>query len=174
MFGRAEKRLEQRWEKRVQGPRFPPLVASASRVIEGRSREDVWRFVRPAESAVLCLPEVIKAFTVPDTGPGPGEQQVYIAVHDGHEYAILSTVIAVQEALYAEITSYQPGVPARSRYDLIDVVGGTRLRLSMWADPLPTLAVDRAATEAQMQRQAETYVLNVKAILEAPGSAGRS
>lgn len=51
------------------------VFAVESAVIRSASPEGVWRFMRPAELELLTQDGLLRAFTVPGTGPGKGEQQ---------------------------------------------------------------------------------------------------
>lgn len=64
-----------------------PLPLRTFRIFEAvklkASPERVWALVHPAESSLVLAPdETARAFTVPGTGPGLGEQQCHID-HDG-------------------------------------------------------------------------------------------
>jgi hypothetical protein len=128
VFERMEKRWERRWE-----PVVTRLEARASRVIEGRAPAQVWEFIRPAESAVLIDPSVVRAFTVPGTGPGVGEQQCFITRVGGREVARLVTVVAVEEGVFADVVSDE-GLSQGGRFALEDASGGTRLIFGSWVE----------------------------------------
>jgi hypothetical protein len=166
MFGRMEKRWERRWE-----PVVTRLEARASRVIEGRAPAQVWEFIRPAESTVLIDPSVVRAFTVPGTGPGVGEQQCFVTRAGGREVARLVTVLAVEEGAFAEVASGD-GLPQGCRFAVEEVDGGTRLMFSSWVQVPQGAPVDVRATQAAMNEQAQFYVARVKVLLEAPPPVG--
>ncbi len=93
------KRLEQRWQGRWDGR----LEGSASIVLPTLTPEQVWAFVQPAESAVLLDPSVVRAFTVPRTGPGVGEQQCFVSRDEtGRESTSYIEVTAYEHAVFAE------------------------------------------------------------------------
>src|SRR3954451_10067934 len=74
------KRLEQRWERRRGNAAAIPkrIQVTESVTVGRRSSEEVWAFIRPAESAVIIQEDIVRAFTVPGTGAGVGEQQCFI------------------------------------------------------------------------------------------------
>jgi hypothetical protein len=145
--------------------------ARASRVIEGCTREQVWAFVRPAESLVMIDPTVVRGFTVPGTGPGVGEEQCFIARHNGREVPRVVTVAAEEEPVSAEFTTADT-TPQGTRLTLEDVPAGTRLTFASWLQVPEGAAVGVRATQAAMDEQAEFYVARVKALLEAGLPAG--
>ncbi len=106
------KRLDEAWQRRWDARGAPLRVeTSASAVIEGSTPEQVWAFIRPAESAVLLLPEVFRAFTVPGTGPGVGEQQCFVAEVQGKEHISRITAVAYEPPAFAEaVTTTSPGL----------------------------------------------------------------
>ncbi len=173
MFERAEQRWQARWQaEQAQQAVVGRVEAQASRVVEGRTPAQVWAFIRPAESALLTDPDAVRAFTVPGTGPGVGEQQCFIRREGGREVPSLVTVTACQEAVFAETSHAIGSFPSGSRYDVQAVDGGTRLVLRTWVDVPEGTPVDGPATQAAMKEGAEAYVVRVKALLEAPPLAG--
>ncbi len=128
--------------------------------------------VHSAESALLTDPDTVRAFTVPGTGPGVGEQQCFIRREAGRDVPSLVTVMACQEAVFAE-TAYASGdIPCGSRYEVEPVDVGTRLVLRTWVDVPEGMPVDGPATQAALKDGVEAYVGRVKALLEAPPLAG--
>src|SRR4051794_35604857 len=105
------RRLEQRWERRRRGAAAVVIriTVSESASVLGRSASEVWAFVRPAESAVLTEEDVVRAFTVPGTGPGVGEQQCFIRSVGDREEVHIMTIVALEEGKYAETVNN--GVP---------------------------------------------------------------
>lgn len=147
------------------------LEARGSRIIEGRSPQQVWDFIAPPESALLTSPDVVRAFKVPGTGPGMGEQQCFIRCVDGRELPQLVTVVAVEEAVYAETVS-SDDVPLRSRFEVEAVDGGTRLVLTSIVEVAEGMPINLEATREAMSAGADAYVGRVKALLEAPPPEG--
>lgn len=105
MFRRAEARWQQRWEARTTGTRRLSVVHEIK--VRRHTPAQVWAFVRPAESAVLLAEDVVRAFTVPGTGPGVGEQQCFVTVDDGREVHNLVTVVAEDPDRFAEVTGHR-------------------------------------------------------------------
>ncbi|GAA4119895.1 hypothetical protein GCM10022215_22900 [Nocardioides fonticola] len=101
---------------------------TASRILLGHTPADVWAFIRPAETSALLEPEVVRAFSVPGTGPGVGEQQIAIIGDGEHQEARLLTVVAEGEG-WAETLSDE-GVRIRS--EVTPAGRGTRLALTAW------------------------------------------
>lgn len=172
MLRRVFRRVEQRWQQRWQDERGQAPVgrieAQASRIVEGRTPEQVWAFIRPAESAVLTDPDTVRAFTVPGTGPGVGEQQCFIRREGGREVPSLVTVTGYEEAVFAEVDHSSPEARSGGRFEVEPVDGGTRLVMRTWVDVSDGLAVDGPATQAALAEGVERYVVRVKALLEGP------
>jgi hypothetical protein len=75
------KRLEQRWQRRWQ--EAPQPAARTVRIQEAvklrHSPEQVWALIEPAEHSVVLSPEsVARAFRVPGTPAGLGQQQCFV------------------------------------------------------------------------------------------------
>lgn len=160
MIRRAEKRWQQRWEPlRVQG--------QASRIIKGRTRTDVWAFVESASSSVLISEDVVRAFTVPGTGPGVGEQQCTIMRENGRKVPSVVTVTAYEEGVCAETVSHSADVAIYTRTEVAEEDGGTRLVLTSWLDAHPGAHTkDLETTRQMLASHADTYVARVKVLLE--------
>jgi hypothetical protein len=60
----------------LPGPADPLEVLTSVAVCHiRRDYRQVWNFIRPAESSLLLTDGAVRAFVVPGTGPGAGEQQ---------------------------------------------------------------------------------------------------
>src|SRR4051794_35343843 len=114
----------QTWRMFRRGGRRKPTVgelgpqrveARASVLIEGFTADQVWAFIRPPETAVLIDAQTTRAFTVPGTGPGVGEEQCFVTLVDGKELVQRIKVIAEQPARFAEAVSIDSPVPQFSR-----------------------------------------------------------
>lgn len=114
-----EARWQRRWSERT-APAVPKTVGPSKtfRIFEAiklrHSPAVVWALVHPAESSLLLNPEeTARAFTVPGTGPGLGEQQAHID-HDGQ--ATIAEVIEFEEGRRAvtRVVSPKPPVPVRT------------------------------------------------------------
>ena len=165
--------LEQRWQQRW-ATRSEPAAPTADhtrtfRLYEAaklrHSAEDVWELVRPAESSLLLSPETTaRAFTVPGTGPGVGEQQMTID-HDGQ--ASLIEVIEVDEGRRAVtlLRSPKPPVPVRS-VTMVEPLGpGCLLTFGMEFDA-PATTVWTAAEQNETRQILVTYLDRVRRALD--------
>lgn len=95
-------RLEARWRRRFDEVEPAPrqgaaqgacrLEVGSAVIIEDRSTDDVWSFMRRPENAALIQEEIKKAYSVPGTGPGIGEMLVYETERDGEPVAYVVTV----------------------------------------------------------------------------------
>jgi hypothetical protein len=126
------KRLEQRWDQRWSSPEptSKRIQVSESATVVGCSADGVWAFVHPAENAVLIEEDVVRAFTVPRTGPGVGEKQCFVRSVIGHEEVCMTTVVAMEEGKYCEAVN--GGIPllAGTRTSVEDVEGGSLITLT--------------------------------------------
>ena len=108
----------------------PPVIRmwpASSSVVIARPPEEVWAFIRPPETSSLINPKVRRAFTVPGTPLGTGEQQCHIS----------ETPLGVLHAGVIEVVDEQPGRSARvvnvtgprfdQYYDVAPSAKGTRL-----------------------------------------------
>lgn len=120
-----------------------------------------------AESSVLISEDVVRAFTVPGTGPGVGEQQCTIVRVNGRDVPSVLTVTAYEEGVYAETVSHTGDVTIYTRTEVAEHDGGTRLVLTSWLDADPSAsAADVATTRQMLARHADNYVARVKVLLE--------
>lgn len=83
--------------------------ASAVAVLQGVVPQEVWAFVRRAESSFLLdLPsDLSAAFTVAGTGPGVGEQQRFVYREGGTDVVATIEVTALEEGRWAEWRSVE-------------------------------------------------------------------
>ena len=113
--------LAERWERRWRARTAPHQRVAGNvrtvRVFEAiKLKQDpsqVWQLLAPAESSVLLTPDkTSRAFTVPGTGPGVGEQQCHVD-HDG-QATIMEVVEFIEERrAVAVVVSPRPQVPVR-------------------------------------------------------------
>lgn len=160
MFKRLEQRWQGRWDGRVEG--------SASIVLPKLTPEQVWAFVRPAESAVLLDPDVVRAFTVPRTGPGVGEQQCFVTRDSsGREATTYIEVVAYQDGVFAEYRGTDQPVESASRVEVEAVDGGTCLTMTTWC-VVPRIDPGTARkARGELEEQSRRYLARVHAILVA-------
>jgi hypothetical protein len=143
------------------------VTATATIVIERHTPEQVWAFIRPAETAVLMDPTTVRAFSVPGTGPGLGEEQCFVYDVDGSEQITKIRITAEAPADFVEAVMTNAEVPNGSRWEVAADGSGTRLTASMWMDL--SAGVQREIIEAKRlaaQRAQEKYVRRVKQLLE--------
>ena len=99
---------------------------SASGTIRA-TRQEIWSFIKPAESSVLLDPDVVRGFSAPGA-KGVGEIQVFISVRDGVEQV---SAIRVEQEIPNELavtrTIGDPDPSARSRDFLQDAGDGTTM-----------------------------------------------
>lgn len=161
-------RLQERWARRTAAPRPQRVESVRTTTVRGRTPEQVWAFVQPAETAVLTQPTCVRAFTVPGTGPGVGEQQCHVLLEDGREVPHLTTVVALEDGVWAETRSEDSPHPSGGRTEVAAVAGGTALTFTSWVEVPGALVIDRRATQAGLDAHGEQYLGRVKAILESP------
>lgn len=151
--------LERRWHRRWEQGRTP---ARTVRLLESADlRHDcarVWALITPAENAVTLSPTTIaRAFRVPGTPEGVGEQQCFLG-HDGS-----ATVIEVVEyvggrrAVTRTVSPPEP-VVSRTTYDLLPVGDGCRLTFGLDVD-LPAGAM---VDEQVWRSEARGYLARVR------------
>lgn len=163
MFGRG-KRAQQASVTSTEPVR---VETRATVVIEGSTPEQVWGFIRPAESAVLIQSDTIRAFTVPGTGPGVGEEQCFVSVVNGQEHIGKIKVTAEQPGGFAEAVTTNSQVPQTSRWEVEAVEGGTRLTALSVTDLPAGLTPEWLAEHREAAQQGQdSYVRRVKALLE--------
>ncbi len=130
-----------------------------------RPPDQVWAFIRAAETMPLVQPEVMRGFSVPGTPRGVGEQQAFI--QDGPAGMKLAGVVEVTEEHHGVYAATQnvTGLPGRQTFRVDPVPGGTTLTYTLeisgarWAAH-PTHPRKQAAVAAQR------YVESVKRVIE--------
>lgn len=164
MFRRAEARWQQRWEARTTGAQRLSVVHEIE--VRRHTPAQVWAFVRPAESAVLLAEDVVRAFIVPGTGPGVGEQQCFVMVEDGREVHHVVTVVAEEPNRFAEVTGHRQ-VDYGTRYEVEPSALGALYTTTSWMD-VSVEAPRKALQEVQraMDKHAAKHVQRVKTLLE--------
>lgn len=151
------------------------VTTEASVIVEDRSPAEVWAFIRPAESALLTNADTLRAFTVPGTGPGVGEEQCFVTLADGAEHVGMIRVTDEQSAAFAEAVTTNSQVPQRSRWEVEQVEGGTKLVARSWTElpaGLTAAWLDDYRQKSQMAQ--ERYVRRVKTLLESGVAVGSS
>jgi len=123
----------------------------------------VWSLIRPAESAVL-LSDVQKAFTVPGTPLGIGEQQCFIR-RDGS--VSIMEVIGEESPWWSTTRSITPGeTNSRSTYRIEPTASGCTLTVSAVVE-LPINAEIAGGADEWWQSQMRPYLTRVKEVLSA-------
>jgi hypothetical protein len=153
------------------------VEGTASLELPALTPDQVWAFIRPAESTVLLNPEVERAFTVPGTGPGVGEQQCFVSRDPkGLEVVSFLEVTAVTDGVCAEYEHTAGPVPSGGRTAVEAVAEGTKLVLSSWyiVPGLDPGSHRKAQREIELQLQSQ--LTRIRAVLRAlylsPGSNG--
>ena len=121
--------------------------------------EAVWSLIEPAEHATLVSPRLRRAFHVPGTPHGVGEQQAFTD-DDG-----VTTVVEVVELVpdrraVTVLVSPAPAVPTRTVHEVLPVVGGCLYTLRLEYDA-PAHA---QPTEQQEQAWREGAVAHLDAV----------
>ncbi|MDP9695357.1 UNVERIFIED_ORG: hypothetical protein J2X79_002934 [Arthrobacter globiformis] len=136
--------------------------AHATEVYE-QDAHTVWSLIRPAESAVL-LSDVQKAFTVPGTPLGVGEQQCFIR-RDGS--VSIMEVIGEESPWWSTTRSIAPGeTNNRSTYQIEPTASGCALTVSAVVE-LPVNAEIAGGADEWWQSQMRPYLTRVKEVLSA-------
>jgi hypothetical protein len=126
----------------------------------------VWALVHPAESSLLLRPDqTARAFTVPGTGSGLGEQQVTID-HDGQ--ASVVEVIEYDEGRRAvtQVLSPKPLVPLRTVTSVEPLGLGSVLTIGLEFDA-PCSTVWTKPEQDGTREWALTYLDRVRRALDA-------
>jgi len=130
-----------------------------------RPPDQVWEFIRPAETAPLLQPEVRRAFHVPGTPSGVGEQQAaVIEGPDGTQLAVIHEITELRPGEYAETRSVT-WPPSRQTFRLEPAPGGTTLTYTTevsgarWWQP-------RTLVHKAVVASAQRYVDAVKRVME--------
>ncbi|GAB3547482.1 hypothetical protein GCM10027404_09650 [Arthrobacter tumbae] len=137
---------------------------------------EVWALIKPAETATLLDPHVVKAFRVPGTPDDVGEMQGYISHRDGREQVHLVEVVEEVPKRWALIRIVgDPDEAARTGYRLTEIPGGTRLE-QLLSVTVPGTQV-RAINQVRQQylAAAQAFLERIKVLVEPPeqGSSGR-
>ncbi|WP_426976340.1 hypothetical protein ACQCSU_16480 [Pseudarthrobacter sp. O4] len=123
----------------------------------------VWSLIRPAESAVL-LSDAQKAFTVPGTPAGVGEQQCFIS-RDGSVSII--EVIGEESPWWATTRPIAPGeMNSRSTYRLEPTPSGCTLTVGTVIE-IPANAEFADNPDKWWETQMRPYLNRVKEVLSA-------
>ena len=148
----------------LQSPVLRLWPATAS-VFIARSPDEVWAFIRPAETTPMIQPTVRRGFTVPGTPAGVGEQQCFIS----------DAPLGALEAVIVEVVDEQPGrlagvrnvtgPPVNQRYEVTHTVGGTQLTYSIELSAMRWAAY-HVHPKKQAAALAETYAAAVKRLVE--------
>lgn len=145
-------------------PALRSWSATATTLIN-RPPDQVWAFIRAAETTPLVQPEVLRGFSVAGTPRGVGEQQAFI--QDGPAGMKAAGVIEVIEEHHGVFASTRnvTGIPGQQSFRVDAAPGGTTLTYTLevsgarWAAH-PTHPRRQAAVAAQR------YVESVKRVME--------
>jgi hypothetical protein len=171
--------LEARWQRRWSERAAPGAAATDAAIKTFRLLEAiklrqppavVWALVHPAESSLLLSPEqTAKAFSVPGTGPGLGEQQAHID-HEGQ--ATIAEVIEFEEGRRAvtRIVSPKPPVPVRTVTTVEPLGVGSVLTIGLEFDA-PASTVWTKDEQESTRDWATTYLDRVRRALNAETAA---
>lgn len=125
--------------------------------------QTVWSLIRPAESAVL-LSDAQKAFTVPGTPVGVGEQQCFIG-RDGSVSII--EVIGEEGPWWATTRPIAPGaLNSRSTYRIEPTPSGCTLTVGTIIE-IPATAAFAENPEALWEEQMRPYLNRIGQVLSA-------
>lgn len=163
-------RLSQRWyerQKRARQERPTTIVVERSTDI-ARPPQDVWEFLGPAEHAAFTDPTVVRAFRVPGTPDGVGEQQAFVHRVNGREVIKMLEVIESRPGELAVARRIGSGGSAdgeRSWWRLTPSESGTRLTYGTeYHLPAHTWS-QREMVEREAGDHQEKYLDRVRAIL---------
>lgn len=172
-MGLAE-RWEQRWKARTPGS--PPDPGQGSRTVRSfeaiKLRQDpatVWALVAPAEHSVLLTPDTTaRAFTVPGTGPGLGEQQCHVD-HDGQATIIEVLELVENRRAVAVVVSPKPEIPVRM-VTAVEALGTGSILTHGMEFEIPVQAVWPEPQQDAFRLYAQKYLKRVRQVLdEDPG-----
>lgn len=146
---------------------FPAMRfwSGTASVVISRPPHEVWSFIRTADTAPLLQSNIHRAFTVPGTPDGVGEEQAFIC--DGPDGGLCVNVLEVvqEEPGVSASVRAVTGAPIRQRYQVAASPGGslltftTDLSAARWA-------VHTVHPRKQAQAEAERYVASVKGVME--------
>lgn len=131
-----------------------------------RPPEQVWEFIRPAETSPSIQPKVHRGFTVPGTPTGLGEQQCFIAT--GEFDLLVAAVIEVVDDSPPNVTVVRnvTGLPETQRFEVAPAPGGAMLTYTLELSAERWLAY-RIHPKKQAETAAAAYTASVKRLMEA-------
>lgn len=137
---------------------LPPTWSAQESRTFMHAPEDVWAVIRPAEASCL-LDDVDRAFTIPGTGGGVGEQQCFI-LSDG---SVSITEVVSEEAGRSAATKAiaPPGLDESQTYRLEPTAGGCSLTMGV------TLEVPATATAEWLSDYQDTWRAQTRQFLKA-------
>lgn len=147
-----------------QSPALRMWPGTAS-VFIARPPEDVWSFIRPAETTPMIQPAVRRGFTVPGTPSGVGEQQCFIseAPHGALQAGIVE--VAEEQPGRSAVARNVTGPPMSHSYEVSHTVGGTQLTYSIELSAMRWAAYN-VHPKKQAATAAEAYAAAVKRLVE--------
>jgi hypothetical protein len=136
----------------------------ASSIVIHRTPEQVWHFIRDPAFAPLTSVGTERAFYVPGTPDGPGNQQVFISPGPiGLKHLLLLEVVGETPWTRVEVRNLSD--PGWSTYQLESVPAGTQLTVTM-AGEYARWAAHGISPRKQLEALAGQYVQNVKRVIE--------
>lgn len=136
----------------------------AAKIIIHRTPEQVWHFIRDPAFAPLTGRETERAFQVPGTPDGPGNQQVFISPGQfGYKHLELMEVTDERPWTWVAVRSLTSG--GWSTYELEPVPAGTQLTVTM-ANEFLRFQAHMTSPRTALQNAAAEYVQNVKRVIE--------
>lgn len=159
-------RLKRRWHRRsVTDLRKRDLVVAAEIDVRCPANE-VWAFVLLAESSVIAVDGVVRAYTEPGTPRGQvGERQCFVTeLQDGTRKINRIEVRELGPGYRAVAVSLDEAVEVRSTTEVTTLEGGCQLALTYEAH----VPIDAWSTfETAYQTEVRQYLRRVKHALEA-------
>ncbi|MGB3412991.1 MAG: hypothetical protein WBA45_17565 [Microthrixaceae bacterium] len=157
----------------AQQPPALRMWPGTASVFIARPPEDVWSFIRTAETAPMIQPAVRRGFTVPGSPIGVGEQQCFIseAPHDALQAGIIE--VTEEQPGRSAVARSVTGPPVSQSYEVSHTIGGTQLTYSIKLSAMrwgPYFIHPRK----QVAAAAEAYAASVKRLVESqPPQAGQ-
>jgi len=147
----------------LRRPSTKEWVGAAAIVIH-RTPEQVWHFIRDPAYAPVTSQTVERAFRVPGTPDGPGQQQVFVST-EPFGFKQLSLLEVVGETPWIRVDVKNLCGPGWSTYELEPVPAGTQLTVTM-ASEYARWAAHGMSPKKHLQNYAAEYAQNVKRVIE--------